>query len=143
MRQESASASEKGQLKQLEAEVETCEERINENHKKISELREKRSERNKDSRDIQEKLIKAGSIITLEELQKFREQDELLTKRQNDLQNELKDSYDIIPFAIAGEKFLQVYRQLENEASNRTAEYKNENVNDVTNKISRLSLLRQ
>lgn len=135
LRQESASASEKGQLKQLEAEVETFEIKIEENHKKISELREKRNEKNKDSRDIQEKLIKAGSLITVEELQSLRAQEEELTKRQSELQNELKDSYDIIPFAIAGEKFLDVSRQLENEANHKAAQFKNENVNDVTNKI--------
>lgn len=135
LRQDSASASEKGQLKQLEAEVETCEIKIEENHKKIGELREKRNEKNKDSRDIQEKLIKAGSLITVEELQRLRDQEDELTKRQNDLQNELKDSYDIIPFAIAGEKFLDVSRQLENEANHKAAQFKNENVNDVTNKI--------
>jgi DNA sulfur modification protein DndD len=135
LRQESASASEKGQLKQLEAEVETCEERIKENYRLIGEQREKRSEKNKESRDIQEKLIKAGSSITIEELQKIRELEDELTKRQNDLQNELKDSYDIIPFAIAGEKFLDVNRQLQNEANFKTAQFKDENINDVTNKI--------
>jgi DNA sulfur modification protein DndD len=135
LRQDSASASEKGQLKQLEAEVETCEIKIEENHKKIGELREKRNEKNKDSRDIQEKLIKAGSLITVEELQRIRNQEDELTKRQNDLQNELRDSYDIIPFAIAGERFLDVSRQLENEANHKAAQFKNENVNDVTNKI--------
>jgi DNA sulfur modification protein DndD len=135
LRQDSASASEKGQLKQLEAEVETFEIKIEENHKKISELREKRNEKNKDSRDIQEKLIKGGSLITVEELQRLRNQEDELTKRQNDLQNELKDSYDVIPFAIAGEKFLDVSRQLENEANHKAAQFKNENINDVTNKI--------
>jgi DNA sulfur modification protein DndD len=135
LRQESASASEKGQLKLLEAEVETCEIKIEENHKNISEIRERRNEKNKDSRDIQEKLIKAGSLITVEELQRYREQEDELSKRQNDLQNELKDSYDIIPFAIAGDKFLDVSRQLENEANHKAAQFKNENVNDVTNKI--------
>ncbi|MCF8342483.1 MAG: DNA sulfur modification protein DndD [Chitinophagaceae bacterium] len=135
LRQESASASEKGQLKQFETEVETCEAQIEENHKKIGELREKRNEKNKDSRDIQEKLIKAGSLITVEELQRLREQEDELTKRQNDLQNELKNSYDIIPFAIAGEIFLDVSRQLENEANHKAAQFKNENVNGVTNKI--------
>jgi DNA sulfur modification protein DndD len=135
LRQETASALEKGQLKQLEAEVETCQERINENDKKIDELKEKRSEKNKDSRDIQEKLIKAGSLISVEELQRIREQEDDLNKRQNELQSELKDSYDIIPFAIAGEKFLELTRQLVNEANYKTAEFKNENVNDITNKI--------
>lgn len=135
IRQESASAKEKGELKRLEAEVETCEERIKENYKLIEEQREKRNEKNKESRDIQEKLIKAGSLITVEELQQFREQEDELTKRQNELQNELKDSYDIIPFAIAGDKFLEVNRQLENESNYKAAQFKDENVNDVTNKI--------
>lgn len=135
LRQESASASEKGQLKLLEAEVETCEARIDENQKRIGELREKRNEKNRDSRDIQEKLIRAGSLITVEELQRLRDQEDELTRKQNELQNELKDSYDIIPFAIAGEKFLDVSRQLENEANLKAAQFKNENVNDVTNKI--------
>jgi len=135
LRQESASAKEKGYLKQLQVEVETCEERIKENYRLIGEQREKKNEKNKESRDIQEKLIKAGSLITVDELQKLIEQEEALTILQNELQNELKDSYDIIPFAIAGEKFLDVTRQLENESNFKAAQFKDENVNDVTNKI--------
>ena len=135
LRQETASAAEKGQLKQLEAEVETCEDKIAENKILIDQNRERKNEKNKESRDIQEKLIKAGSAITIEELQIFIKQGDELTKRQNELQNELKDSYDVIPFAIAGEKFLDLNRQLENESNFKAAQYKNENVSDVTNKI--------
>ncbi|MES2382156.1 MAG: DNA sulfur modification protein DndD [Bacteroidota bacterium] len=135
LRQESASATEKGQLKLLEAEVEGCEEKISENQKLIDEQREKRNEKNKESRDIQEKLIKAGSLITVEELQQIRLQEDELTKRQNELSNELKDSFDIIPFAIAGEKFLEVNKQLENEANHKAAQFKDENVKGVTNRI--------
>jgi len=135
IRQESASASEKGQLRQLEAEVETIEERITENQKKIQEQREKKNEKNKESRDIQEKLIKAGSSITVEELQKYRTQEEQLVEKQNEIQNQLKESYDIIPFAIAGQTFLEVSRQLTNESNYKALQFKDENVNDVTNKI--------
>jgi len=135
LRQETASAAERGLLRQLEAEVENATDQMRENTEKINDLREKRNEKNKDSRDIQEKLIKAGSFITIEELERIRENEERLEKRLNELQNELKDSYDIIPFAIAGEKFLEVSRQLENEANYRTAQFKNDNVNDITNKI--------
>lgn len=135
LRQESASAFEKGELRKLEIEVDTCEAKIKENQKLIDELREKRDEKNKESRDIQEKLIKAGSLITVEELQKFREREEELNKLQIELQAELKDSYDIIPFAIAGDKFLEVNRQLENEANFKAAQFKDENLTDVTNKI--------
>lgn len=135
LRQESASATERGHLKQLEAEFETCEDRIKENNEKIRELRDKRSEKNKESRDIQEKLIKSGSLITIEELQSIRLQEELLIKKQTELQDNLKNSYDIIPFAIAGEKFLEVSNQIENEANFKLAEFKEENVSNVTNKI--------
>lgn len=135
IRQDTASASEKAQLRLLEAEVDNCNDKILETEKKISELREKRSEKNKESRDIQEKLIKSGSLITVEELQLLRLREEELTKKQTELQSQLKDSYDIIPFAIAGEKFLDVHAQLENEANFKSAKFKDENVKGITNRI--------
>jgi DNA sulfur modification protein DndD len=135
LRQDSASAAEKNLLEQLKADVNKSENQIAENENKINDLREKRNERNKDSRDIQEKLIKEGSLITVEELQKLRLDEEGLIKKQNELQDELKDSFDIIPFAIAGEKFLEVGKQLNNEANYKTAQFKEENVKGVTNKI--------
>ncbi|MFZ2899759.1 MAG: DNA sulfur modification protein DndD [Saprospiraceae bacterium] len=135
LRQESASTAEKNQLEQLKADVVKCENQILGNEEKIRDLREKRNEKNKDSRDIQEKLIKAGSLISVEELQKLRTQEEALTKQLNDLQSELKDSFDVIPFAIAGERFLEVSQQLEHEAGFKTAKFKEENVKGVTNKI--------
>lgn len=135
LRQESASAKEKAELKELEKEVEVCELKIEENSKTISELKEKRDEKKKESRDIQERLIKAGSLITVEELQELRKQEEALTYKQQELQNELKESYDIIPFAIAGETFLDVSRQLDNETNYKAIKFKNENVDDITNKI--------
>lgn len=135
LRQDSASANEKEQLKKLEIEVETCEEKIVENHKKIDEHKEKKSEKNKDSRDIQEKLIKSGSLITVEELHEMREKEDALNTKLSDLQNDLKDSYDIIPFAIAGETFLNVNKQLENESSYKSVQFRNDNAKGVTNKI--------
>ncbi len=135
VRQESASVTERNLLEQLKADVIKYENLIQENENTILELREQRNEKNKESRDIQEKLIKAGSLITVEELQKLRSLEEELTHKQTELQNELKESYDIIPFAIAGEKFLEVNIQLENEANFKAAQFKDENVRGVTNKI--------
>jgi DNA sulfur modification protein DndD len=132
LRQESASASEKNQLEQLKADVAKFENLIQEHNNKISELREQRNEKNNESREIQNKLIKEGSLITAEELLKIREQEEDLTKRQAALQNELKESYDVIPFAIVGEKFLEVSKQIENEANYKAAQFKEENVKGVT-----------
>lgn len=135
IRQESASAAEKNQLEQLNTDVAKCENHISENEKAILDLREKRSEKNKESRDIQEKLIRAGSLITVEDLQKFRLQEEDLTRRQNDIQNELKDSFDIIPFAMAGDVFYQVYQQINNEAKYKLNQFKEDNVKEIANKI--------
>jgi DNA sulfur modification protein DndD len=135
LRQDSASATEKGLLRQLEADVKTCEDRIKENQEKIAEQKEKRSEKNKESRDIQEKLIRSGSLITVEELHELRTREDELAKQQADLQEELKESYDIIPFAIAGGSFLEIHRQLENEANFKNAQFKDENVKGVTDKI--------
>jgi DNA sulfur modification protein DndD len=135
LKQESASAEERNHLEQLRADVLIFENRIAENEEKIRDLREKHNEKNKESRDIQEKLIKAGSSITIEELHTLRTREDELIFKQEELQNELKNSYDIIPFAIAGEKFLELNIQLENEANYKSAQFKEENVKGVTNKI--------
>ncbi|MGQ3086783.1 AAA family ATPase, partial [Flavobacterium sp.] len=81
IRQDSASTNEKSQLRILEAEVENCDDNIKANEEKIIDFREKRSEKNKESRDIQEKLIKSGSLITVEELHELRINEENLVKR--------------------------------------------------------------
>lgn len=135
LRQESASAAEKAQLKQLELDVETCAAGIEERQKTINEQREIRNEKNKESRDIQEKLIKAGSVITVEELLALREQEAQLVLQQENLQAKLKDSLEYIPFAIAGEKLLEIDRQLENETNYKAAQFKEENVKGATQKI--------
>jgi len=135
VRQESASATEKNQLEQLKADVNKFNNLISENENKIYELRESKSEKAKESRDIQEKLIKSGSFITVDELEALRQQEIDYGIRLSELQNMLKVSYEIIPFAIAGETLLEVKKQLDNEANYKSAQYKNENVNGVTNKI--------
>lgn len=135
IRQESASASEKAEFKKLEAELSSIDEQIDEYQLNIEESREKRNEKNKDIRDLQEKLIKSGSLITVEELQELREREENLLKKQESLQAELKESYEFIPFAIAAGKLLEVEGQLENEANYKSAKFKEENISGVTTKI--------
>ena len=135
LRQETASAEEKAELRLLESEVQLCDDKIKENNEKIAGLKERRSETNKESRDIQEKLIKSGSSITVEELQEFLQKEEELTNTINNLQSELKESYDIIPFAIAGETMYDVIQQLEHESNYKSVQFKNENAKGVTNKI--------
>ncbi|EON76971.1 DNA sulfur modification protein DndD [Lunatimonas lonarensis] len=135
MRQESASATEKADFKRLEADLSTIDDQVSEYLTKIDETKEKRNEKNKDIRDIQEKLIKAGSLITVEELSEFRDQEYGLVRKQEILQNELKDLYDYIPFAIAAAKLVEVQDQLDNEANYKVAQFKEENITGTTNKV--------
>ncbi len=135
LRQESASATEKAEFKRLETELINIDDQIEDYKLKIEEAKEKKSEKAKDSRDIQAKLIKSGSLITVEELEQIRVEEERLVRKQEQLQNELKESYDLIPFAIAGSKMLEVQNQLENESNFKSAQFKEENVKGKTNKI--------
>lgn len=135
VRQESAGATDKAEFKKMEIELESIDEQISEYQSKIDEARERRNEKNKDARDIQEKLIKAGSSITVEELMEFREQEAYLISKQEALQSELKDQYEFIPFAIAAGKLLEVQDQLENEANFKAAQFKEENITGTTKKV--------
>lgn len=135
IRQESASATEKAEFKRLEVELSSIDEQIQEYHQFIDEAKEKRNEKNKDIRDLQEKLIKSGSLITVEELQEFREMESTQVRKQEILQNDLKDLYEFIPFAIAAGKLLEVEDQLENEGNFKAAQFKEENISGVTTKI--------
>jgi|SRR6218665_122111 len=135
LRQDSASAAEKNQLEDLKAAVAKFENQIQDNEIKIQEHKERCVEKTQESREIQEKLIREGSSITVEELQKLRADEEELTNKKAKLQKDLKDFYDIIPFAMVGEKFLDVSKQLENESNFKAAQFKEENVKGVTNKI--------
>ncbi|SIT81987.1 DNA sulfur modification protein DndD [Pontibacter indicus] len=135
LRQDSASSKEKIELINLRSDVESFEVKIEDNQSRISELKEQRSEKNKESRDIQEKLIRAGSKITMEELAELRIEEEKLSFRLKELQNELKESYELIPFAIAGGSLLEVSKQIKNETDFKTAKYQVDNVKESTNKI--------
>lgn len=135
LRQASATPKEKTLFNQLEADIKNATDNIETNEEQIKELKEKQDGLRFDSNKLQEKLIRAGSSITVEELTELKKQEESLSKKLADLQEELKDSYDIIPFAIAGEKFMEVSKQLENETNHKIALFKNENVEGVTDKI--------
>lgn len=74
-------------------------------------------------------------MITVEELYSLRERGDQLTTDQERIQGELKNLYDLIPFAIVGAALLDVHNQIENEVNYKTAQFKDENVKGVTNKI--------
>ena len=64
---------------------------------------------------IQEKLIREGNGITLEELQKMKSEKDHLKQESAEIKNKLKKLMDIAPLVIAGKKLVQLKEQLELE----------------------------
>ena len=64
------------------------------------------------SDDLQEKLIREGNGITLEELQKMKYERDILKDESIEIKGKLKKLMDIAPIVIAGNKLLDLNNQL-------------------------------
>ncbi|MDR3697686.1 AAA family ATPase [Mucilaginibacter sp.] len=135
LRKDAANFKERNELVQLEADREIHQNLINENTKILLELVDVIASQKQQLNTIQERLIKAGSKITVEELNELRIRDEELTRKAEKLSEELKESFDLVPFAIAGHVLLNVHVQLELEANIKAAEFQTENVNQKTESV--------
>jgi len=135
LRRDSASTKERAEFDKLQVDVDLCDKLILEKEERIVELKETKTEKLKASRDIQEKLIRVGSVITVEELNELKQRESELISKQEQIQDELKTSYEIIPFAIAAHPLLEVYNQLEAEAKVQEFSYKQDNISSVINDV--------
>jgi DNA sulfur modification protein DndD len=134
-RKKSAKKEDKQKLNQLEAdiknvelEIENCEAQIND---LIEEIRLKKHE----SDDISLKLVKAGDTMSLEELLSLRDEKNNLEEQKFTLQEQLKETFDFIPFALAGETLANVAEQIENERVLSEQKYKQDDVKEKITKI--------
>lgn len=67
------------------------------------------------SDNLQEKLIREGNGITLEELQKLKSERDILKQESIEIKNKLRKLMDIAPLVIAGTKLVQLKEQLLSE----------------------------
>ncbi|WP_228459173.1 hypothetical protein [Chryseobacterium carnipullorum] len=81
------------------------------------------------------KLIQEGNMMTLEQLNILKNDEISLNEKINELQNDLKDLFDLIPFGLAGETLMDVSNQLSDEKNHRESKYKQEDVGEKTNQI--------
>lgn len=135
LRSESASKRERETLNTLEAEIKNDLLVINDNQDKIRETEEERDRMSYDMNLLQEKLIREGNIITVGELAELKQKEAQISVRLEELNNQIKASFDIIPFAIAGGKLFEVINQVASEQAFKQNKYKIDNVNDITNAI--------
>ncbi len=135
LKSETASTKDKLNLETIKAESTAKLEENEELQKKISNLRDDASSVKFDIDKLQERLIKNGSVITVEELNELRARKEELDKYVGQLQIELKSYYEIIPFAITGRQLTQVFEQIVDERNFINRNFDKNKVEDVSTKI--------
>jgi DNA sulfur modification protein DndD len=134
-RKKSAKPQEKTELSQIIADIEKTQIAIEEIEKSIQKINDEKLEKANASDDIQRKLIQEGNQMTLEQLNKLKEEEGVLNNKLSTLQDDLKELFDLIPFGLAGETLMEVSVQLANEKNYRTNKFIQEDVGEKTNKI--------
>ena len=134
-RKKSAKKEDKQKLNQLEADIKNVELEIENYETKISDLTEEIRLKKYESDDISLKLVKAGDSMSLEELMNLREEKNNLEEQKSKLQEQLKETFDFIPFALAGETLANVAEQIENERLLSEQKYKQDDVKEKITKI--------
>ncbi|MDB5124839.1 MAG: hypothetical protein JWP94_2968 [Mucilaginibacter sp.] len=123
-RKNSASEKDREKLQGLQKETDQLKKLLDHNAVQLNHLQTERDNNRQLSEQFQEKLIREGNSISLDELTDLKKVREKLTEEYNFVKNKMKDLLDLAPFAISGEIFMQVKKQYEIEQEN-----KSENIN--------------
>ncbi|CAH0137729.1 MULTISPECIES: DNA sulfur modification protein DndD [unclassified Pedobacter] len=140
LRKESANFKDKQELITIEADIALASNQIIQNEKSILELSDKIDFNKQELNQVQEKLIRAGSSISLEELQEMVKKENELVAKSESLASELKEHFDLVPFAIGGNILSDLHSQLAYEAKLKTTKFQAEAVvnktEDVINELA-------
>ncbi len=128
LRKESASVQERQKLNDLQNDISNIELDIQKLDEDIDDYEGQKRDKKIKSEEYLTKLIRAGSVITEDELKELREREQNLTNRLSGIQEELKLSYDEVPFAIAGTLLVNIKEQLALEQKVERAKFQNEDV---------------
>src|SRR5690554_7268494 len=134
-RKKSAKPQELVEFNQIETDIKNKQISIDEVERQIHDLNQEKIEKQSESNEIQMKLIQEGNMMTLEQLNDLKTKEAELTKKINDIQDGLKELFDLIPFGLSGETLMEVSNQLEKEKTYRENKFKQENVGEKTNLI--------
>ena len=134
-RKKSAKPQERTEFNQIETDIKNKQISIDEIDNQIQGLNQEKVEKQSESNEIQMRLIQEGNMMTLEQLNELKGQEKDLNDKIFNLQNELKDLFDLIPFGLAGETLMDVSNQLENEKNYKDNKYKQEDVKDKIKRI--------
>ncbi|MGD9491843.1 MAG: DNA sulfur modification protein DndD [Bacteroidales bacterium] len=134
-RKKSAKKEDKQKLNQIGTDILNAELEIDNNEATIQEIKDEITHVKRESDEISLKLVKAGAKMSLEELNNFRKEQLELEQKKNSIQDQLKGTFDFIPFALAGETLANVAEQIENERLLSEQKYKQDDVKEKITKI--------
>lgn len=135
LRESEAGPEEQKKLNTLRADIQNFGIEIKTRENRKNDLRDKRDEKRSDVNKLQEKLIQAGNVISSKELSDLKEDETNLEETITTLQNDLREHYELIPFAIAGGGLLEVIKQLNGESAYKSAQFKHEEVQEASNRV--------
>jgi len=143
LRTSQATDEEKNQLEIINSEIQKCRKLQEHYQERIESKREEVARKREESERLQEKLIREGSSITLEELADLRFLRENAMKESKKVNQQFKDFLELAPFAIASKKLNQVNKYLlleeENQSSSLSSDYLKEKVNAIEKQIEQKS----
>ena len=130
-----ASVGEQKALNTLRTDIENIELEIIDKERQKADYRDTRDEKRLEASKLQEKLIRAGHSISTNELERLKVDESELEATLDLLQEDIKNHYELVPFAIAGGKLLQVIQQLGAEANYRNAQFKQDEIKEASNRV--------
>ncbi len=132
-RKESAKPADQKEFIDVEANISKYQIEIQEIEEKIEELIQDRVEKKNESDKIQRTLIQEGNHMSIEEVTQLKNEEEELESKIKELQTELRDLFDLIPFGLAGEILMNASEQMDDEKNFRQNEFRQEDVDNKTN----------
>lgn len=117
LRKKSASVSDRNKLTKIQEEVNQLEKLIALNESKISENKIDIDRARSTSEHYQEKLIREGNNMTVEEMIRQKKLRDTLKQQGIEIKAKLKELVELAPFAIAGKKLKELKNQVLAESS--------------------------
>lgn len=135
LRKKSANLSEKLKFDALQKEANQIKELIYLNDDKLDAIKSEIIRNKNLSDQYQEKLIREGNSMSVEEMVKQKELRDKLREKGIDIKSRLKDLIELAPFAIAGNKLKELHKQVGHESAINQNKINNEFVRSKFEKI--------
>lgn len=124
LRKESPSSADRKKYTSLQKDISRTKELITEYEEQIELLNEEKETKRSSSEHYQEKLIREGNSLTLDDLKQLKKKRDTLKKEYESLKMQLRDMLELAPFAIAGNIFDATREQMISEVDSDKKQFK-------------------